>query len=167
MITGLKYLPAHQELQTEQQLLDVFEDLREQHSRLNHSFSMVTPTGEPIQNFEQFLKYAIKEDSAIILEGSGNIGGIVVQEASLEYDLSPMGELVRYWDIRRDGSCHSCHQIGREQIFHDESRYYCTEGVDPMKWKGCDKYDARIKNAEGGPARKLSELVEEATLQEA
>jgi hypothetical protein len=162
LITGLKYQPTHQKAETEQQLLEVFADLREQYSKFSQSFRISTPTGEPIGDFEHFLQHSIQEGSSVVLNGSGDVGGLVVQNASLEYDLSPVGELTRYWDIHRDGSCHSCHKIGREILSQDEGRWYCTIGVGPMKWHDCPKYDPIARNSEGKAARKLQEIISEA-----
>jgi len=164
LITGLRYKPTYQKAETEQELLEVFADLREQYSNFSQSFRISTPTGEPIEDFERFLQHSIQEGSFVVLSGSGDVGGLVIQNASLEYDLSSVGKLTRYWDIHRGGSCHSCHKIGRETHSQNEGKWYCTLGVEPMKWNDCSKYDPLVRNSEGKAARKLHEIISEAIL---
>lgn len=163
LIIGLKYQPTRQKVETEQELLGVFIDLKEQYSKFSQSFNISTPTGNPIKDFKHFLQHAIQEGSSVVLNGSGDIGGFVVQNASLEYDLSPVEKLTRYWDIYRDGSCNSCHEIRRETVCQDEGRWYCMIGVEPMKWNNCSQYNPKIKNFVGKAARKLQEIILEAS----
>ena len=162
LITGLKYQPINQKAETEQQLLEVFVDLREQYSKFSQSFRISKPTGEPIEDFEHFLQHSIQEGSSVVLNGSGDVGGIVVQNASLEYDLSPVCNLTKYWDISRDGSCHSCCNHDYEQIGMEMENSCVLLGRENMVWHDCSKYDPKRRNSEGKVARKLQEIISEA-----
>ncbi len=164
VLSGLKYYrPKYGAVKTEQQLMEIFGDLREIYSRFNSIFQISTGNGEIIQDFKHFLKIAVSENSLVILKGSGDIGGLTVKDASLEYDLSTIHNLTRYWNIYRDGSCHSCHKIGQEFVTQDETESYCTIGVNPMQWNNCPKYDSFLKDSEGRTARRLEALIIEAT----
>ena len=159
LITGLKYQPLHQEIKTEQELLQVFADLKKEYSKLNQSFEMHTPRGESIESFEHFLQHSVQEESSLVLNGSGDIGGIVVQDAFLEYDLSSLGDLTKFWDIYRDGSCHSC--LNQVRVKSMDPHWACNEGKYGRK--NCPDQDSYIKNSEGKPARELAELIQEAS----
>lgn len=161
LITGLKYYPLYKKLETEEQLLEVFADLRGQYQKFKQTFEIYD--GRPIKNFKHFLKLAVKENKSVILKGSGDIGGLVVHNASLDYDLSAVGALTKDWDTSRDGSCFSCHDIRRNMIAQDASEWYCSGGINPMKEDNCAKYDALIKNSKGKTARKLDALIALAT----
>ena len=162
LITGLKYQSPNPTVETEQELLQVFTDLKEQYTRFNKTFKIFTQTGEPLTDFEHFLKLAVQEKQAVVLTGSGDIGGLVVQNASLEYDLSPVGDLTKFWDIYQNGSCHSCRNHTYEQIGMEMENSCIVFGREKMNWHDCQRYDAKRKNSEGKAARKLNLLVLEA-----
>ena len=170
VLTGLKYHPPIFEVKTEEQLLQVFADLREQYQKFSKDFRITTRKGSPLENFEQFLRIALKEqDAVVVLNGSGDVDGLNIQDGSLEYDLSFVGEgLIGnkptwYWDQSRDGSCLGCRNYGSSQDdLAQEVRYSCNLGYSKTSNEDCPKYDARIRNSEGEPARKLSELILEA-----
>ena len=110
LITGLKYLvnAKREEFSEEEHLLSVFADLRMQFDFIKRQFKITNYNGEEISDFSQFLNVAVSNNSRTILNGSGNIFGMEVRDASLEYDLSSVEKLTRYWDQSRDGGCHSC-----------------------------------------------------------
>ncbi|MBR9683717.1 hypothetical protein GOV03_04220, partial [Candidatus Woesearchaeota archaeon] len=87
-----------------------------------------------------------------------DIGGLKVENAVLTYDLSQVTEVTLYWDLRRDGSCHSCLELARD---YDAQEWDCNK-QNPMKWKNCPQYNAKLKNSEGKTARTLAELIAEA-----
>lgn len=161
LLIGLKYSFSNPKAETEQQLLQVFADLRKQYQRFSQNFSISTIRGLQIENFENFLRLAVQKKQSVVLKGSGDIGGLNVKDASVEYDLSFIGDLTEYWDIYRDGSCHSCHNHYYQQ-FEMETEHACN--VMPcMDWSGnCPKHDSYRKNSEGKPSRKLDELITEA-----
>ncbi len=162
LLVGLKYQPTNPKAETEQQLLQVFADLRKQYQQFNQIFIISASTGSPVKDFEHFLRLAVQEDQSVVLKGSGYIGGLNVQNALLEYDLSSVGALTEYWDVYRDGSCHSCHNHYYQYVGM-ESEHACSV-MNPMDWSSkCPKHDAFRKNSEGKPARKLDELILEAT----
>jgi len=160
LIVGLRYQPPLEKVETEEQLLDTFYDLRKNYERL-WQFEILDRSSNPIKDFRHFLEVAIK-DKLTILRGSGDIGGLEVHDANVEYDLSSIEKLTRYWDIHRDGSCHNCHNLGREYDLGD-FKWCCAIGINPMIWHDCPKYDSLLKNREGKLARQLVELIEEAT----
>ncbi len=162
LITGLKYQPNHEKVRTEQELLEVFGDLKKEYSKLNQSFEISTPTGESIKDFKQFLQYSIQKGSSVLLNGSGDVGGFVVKDASLEYDLSSVENLTKEWNDDREGSCFGCHKIGRKFVSQDEGEWYCALGIERISWLDCSKYDPIVKNSEGKAARKLQEIIYEA-----
>ena len=162
VITGLKYYSPYQKLETEAQLLEVFADLKEQYQKFKQTFEIYA--SRPVKNFKHFLKIAIKENQGVVLKGSGDIGGLVVHNASVDYDLSAVGTLVKYWDSSRDGSCMGCTNERREIVAQDQSNWYCAEGVKRIDGKNCRKYDSLIKNSKGKAARKLDELIAEAAI---
>ncbi len=162
LITGLKYQPNHEKVRTEQELLEVFGDLKKEYSELSRSFEISTPAGESIEDFKQFLRYSIQEGSSVLLNGNGDVGGFVLKNASLEYDLSSVKNLTKYWDNNLDDSCLGCHNLGRESFARDENEWYCASDIKPMDWSDCSKYEPKVKNSEGGVARKLQEIISEA-----
>jgi hypothetical protein len=159
IITGLKYQPPYLKVETEQQILEVFADLRQQYQKLSKNFRISLPEGGAIKDFSDFLRHSTQRDQFVRLNGSGYIEGLIVNDASLEYDLSEVGKLITYWDIRRDGSCHSCHNLGREHDSLGGGEWYCSININPMKWSNCPKYDSIVKNSKGEPARNLDELI--------
>ncbi len=165
LITGLKYQAPYQKVETEEQLMEVFSDLKKHFETFTSNFKFTSPDKKAVESFRQFLEIATAIDGkpTVVLTGSGNIGGLVVNDASLEYDLSSVSALTKYWDTYRDGTCHSCHKIGREFLSQDESRWYCAIDIKPMKWHDCPSYDAHRKNSQGKAARTLAILVAEAT----
>tara|TARA_Y100000034_G_scaffold99058_1_gene121552 strand:- start:417 stop:917 length:501 start_codon:yes stop_codon:yes gene_type:complete len=162
LITGLRYQPNIQKAETEQQLLEVFADLGVQYLKFNQSFKISTLEGEPIEDFEHFLQHSTQEGSSVVLNGSGDVGGLVVRDASLVYDLSPVGNLTMYWDSSRDGSCHSCRNHRYEEIGMEMENSCNLLGRENMVWQDCSKYDPRRRNSEGKAARKLKEIISEA-----
>jgi hypothetical protein len=168
-IVGLKYKLQVKKINTEGQLLNEFSSLRENYEKFKNSFK-ITADNKKIADFKSFLEVAVRDNNIaregepkVILEGSGDIGGITVKEASVEYDLSEISELVRYWNQYRDGSCHSCHN--HRYVFDGmDSENSCSKfGRDGMKWKDCKEYDPVLKNANGTAARPLAELIAEAS----
>ena len=167
LITGLKYHTSIEKLETEEQLFSLLEEIKEDYQGLRDNFLITSLSGKPVKSFYDFMLKVFCENPKIILKGSGNVGGLEVKNASLEYDLSKITDLCQYWDIFRDGSCHSCdaqYQAGRDTV---DNGYACGKGISPMVWNGCKKYDARIKNSEGKTARPLMEILKEAAKEEA
>lgn len=163
-IIGLRYVPPVQKVETEEQLLQVFADLKETCFKLCQTFKMTCLNGDKISDFEQFLKIAIGQpntlSSTVILNGSGDVGGLVVKDTSVEYNLSLVSAAVQYWDQYRDSSCTSCNNHYWDQV-RGEMEHACA--ANKKMWaQGCPNYDAYRKNAKGGPARKLDELIKEA-----
>lgn len=163
LISGLKYQPTIQKAETEEQLLEVFSDLREQYSKFDQNFRIFTPTGEPVKDFKHFIRLAVQENQSVVLTGRENIGRLDVKNASLEYDLSRVGDLTRYWDLKRGGSCYSCHN----HYYADSSgdaKHACGV-MDSMDWSGkCPEYMPYINNFEGKAARVLDELISESVM---
>ncbi len=159
-IIGLEYQLPYTKIETEEQLKEIFSELKEIYTKFNSNFSINTAQGNPIENFNQFLNIAVQNKKSIILTGSGDIGGFVVKNASISYNLSQIGEITKYWDQYIDGSCHEC-----------KNHYYQQDGGDmnhacvlktKLDWsKNCLQYDSKLKNSEGKTARKLNELLEE------
>ena len=171
LLTGLKYQAPYEEVETEQELLEVFADLKEQYSRLSSNFKIFTARGRQIRSFRDFLRYATRDDNKkyrdndegelVILRGSGDISGLVVKNASLEYDLSQVEELTRLWDDYRDNTCNSCQNLGKAP----EEDAFCNDRTisKPRELRFSSAcYRPLRKNSEGKAARKLDELVEEA-----
>ena len=146
---GLKYRPVFQKIETEQQLLRVFADLRGHYQRFNQTFKLFTSVGEPVKSCQDFLKIAVQEEQYVVLVGSGNIFGTIVENADFELDLSRVSQLTKYWDISRDGSCHSCLKQVRD---HTNSSWECATKRSYGR-KNCPDYDAHLKNHEGKAAR--------------
>ncbi len=165
-LVGLRYNVVCEELEegrlkTEEQLFDIFNDLKENHEKFKQNFQILDSSRKPILNFKQFLETAVEEDSKVILKGSGDIEGLSVKEASLEYDLSQVGEFIKYWDMFRDGSCHSCLNHAYEQIGGDMENSCIKRGRENMIWKeyACPDHMAKSQNSQGQPARSLQELM--------
>jgi len=159
LIVGLKYQPPHEKVETEQQITDVFSDLKKHYHGFNSQFRITTPNGEVIKNFKQFLNIAVGKKTSVVLTGSGDIGGLVVKDASLEYDLSSVSAILRCWDQYRNGSCHGC--LNQVRVVDTESYRECKKGKYGRN--NCPEYDALRKNSEGRPAKKLVELIEESS----
>ena len=167
-IVGLKYDLIAKKIETEKQLLDEFSSLKENYEKFKKSFK-ITCDNKEVADFKSFLEIALRDDfidqegePKVLLVGSGDIGGLVVKNASVEYDLSEIAEATRFWDQYRDGSCHSCnnHRYGFEG---GDSVNLCSK-VDHDKMKSnCPEYNAGIKNSEGKAARPLAELIQEAS----
>lgn len=170
-IVGLKF-NAPEKVKTEEQLIDVFNDLREQYKVIDPGFSL-THLGKDIQNFSDFLGAAMDGRPIVDVKGSGIIGGLEVKNGCLKYDLSSVRNLTMYWDQRRDGSCHTCHKIRQTHISSD-LKYYCyVKGINekklldpsyepPMDWSGqCRSYAPRITNSKGKVARKLLDIIQQ------
>ncbi|MBI5148999.1 hypothetical protein HZA33_04940 [Candidatus Pacearchaeota archaeon] len=173
LIVGLKYQPKYGKIETEEQLLEIFSDLKENYSKFKQNFS-ITSDGKSV-NLKEFLKIAVDDPianagkfSRVVLSGSGDIGGIVVKDASLEYDLSSVSSLTKYWNIYQDKSCFSCTNQYTVLISQDESEARCkkiNDGRSPGQVNrnhDCANYSAYLKNSEGKPARQLDALIEEA-----
>ena len=167
LITGLRYSSPINHVDTEEQLLEVFEDLKKEYQKLFQHFTISTPNNEIITSFKQLLKYAtnttyLDKKKEVILNGSGDIGGgIIVNTASVEYDLLDIGQITRYWDQRREGTCMSCTKRVRDNI---EQEWDCGIGVR-YGTKNCSKYTPFVTNSKGERASALEELIEEASLE--
>jgi hypothetical protein len=162
LIIGLKYQPPHEKVETEQQLAEVFSDMKKCYDRFSSQFRITNPNGEVIDNFKKFLNIAIEEKSSVVLTGNGDIGGLVVKDASLEYDLSLVSALTRNWDQYRDGSCLSCHNHYYDNSSGD-AEHACTKFKENDWSRKCPGYDAYRRNSNKKPAKKLAELIEKAT----
>ena len=162
ILTGLKYTFPYSEIDTEEKLLDVFSGLRESFVEFSSNGFRTFKGDEEITDFRRLLEIAISESSNILVKGSGQIMGLSLNDATLEYDLSEISDSVRYWDISRDGDCHSCHSQYRVPTAQDDG-YWACKLHNPLIWSGCPDYDAYKKNSEGKPARILAELIEEAS----
>ena len=126
------------------------------------NFQTFDTKSKKVGGIKEFLEIATSEEAIVVLKGSGDIGGFVVTDASLEYDLSIVGNLTKYWDQRRNGSCHSCYNHYYD-LSTGDSEHACKK-LPRNDWSGnCPKYDAYKKNVGGKPARKLAELIEEAS----
>jgi hypothetical protein len=167
LITVLKYQPPYQKVETEQQLLEVFRELKESYFKFNQGFRIFMLNSSPVKDLEHFLRLAVRGQS-VVLTGSGDIGGLAIQSASLEYNLSPVGALTRAWDVYRDGSCIGCSHSFYRNVGGDAE--LACKVMDPL-WRQslpvdvcdeCPEYKALAKNSEGKPARKLNELILEA-----
>ena len=112
-IKRLRYIPSIQKVETEEKLLKIFRDLREKYNTFSQTFEISTPRGEPLKDFEYFLKFVVREEN-VVLTGSGNIDGLDIKNESVEYDLSLITRLTEKWDINRNGSCYGCHNIKRK-----------------------------------------------------
>ena len=163
LITGLKYHIPKEKLETEEQLLAIFSDLREIYKKFTGNFEITRKDGMPVASFLNFLEIAINEKSpSVILTGSGDIGGLSVENASLEYDLSDVFDKTRFWDIYRDGSCFSCHNSYSVSIAQDEVEGRCKV-KEHMYSKNCSEYKPKRTNSEGKAARRLEKLIIEAS----
>ena len=168
-IVGLRYNIICEELeegrlQTEEQLFSIFNDLKENYEKFKQNFQILNRSRKPISNFKQFLEIVVKEGSKVILKGSGDIEGLSVKEASLEYDLSQVGKFVKYWDMFRDGSCHGCLNHGYEQIGMEMENSCIKRGREKMIWEkyACPDHRAKSQNSQGQPARSLQKMIESA-----
>jgi len=162
-ITGLKYQPPYEKIETEEKLIATFSDLKNNYDKLTSQFKITAHDGKAINTFKQFLDTAIQEKQKVILTGSGDIGGLVVKNASLEYDLSKVGEDTVYWNILRETHCHNCLNHYYKPTTGDEMAHACSVRTN-MDWSGnCKEHNPYLKNSEGKPVRKLSELIDEAT----
>jgi len=165
-IIGIKYNLQAKKINTEDQLLNEFSSLKENYEKFKKSFK-ITDGDKEIADFKSFLEIAVSdmrnEEPKVILEGSGDIGGIIVKDASVEYNLVEIAKATRYWDQYRDGSCHSCHNHRYEFEGMDSVNACVKIDRDKMIWKDCKEYDPVLKNSEGKAARPLAELVKEAS----
>lgn len=159
VLTGLAYKSKYKKLENEDQLLEIFSELKQYYAELGNGFRILDDSHEEFESFTDFLQYVTSKESTVILQGSGTIYGLKFDDASLTYDLSQIEDLTRYWDQESRGDCHSCNNLGRNYISQNEGEWYCTMGVSPMIQSGCPKLDSKIKNSQGGPARSLDELM--------
>ncbi|MBR9683424.1 hypothetical protein GOV03_02690, partial [Candidatus Woesearchaeota archaeon] len=95
---GLEYFAPYETVSTEEQLLEVFSDLKKCYSKLDSQFIMTDSNDVMITDFADFLEAATQEKSVVTLVGSGDIGGLKVENAVLTYDLSQVTEVTLYWD---------------------------------------------------------------------
>ncbi len=168
-IVGLKYIPPVK-VKTEEELLQTFADLRENYTKLSQNFSMTYLDGKKVENFKQFLRIATMDtvtghlSPTVVLNGSGDIGGLVVKDASLEYNLSLVSAAVQYWDIYRDGYCNSCrNRVDIMRAYGDDGRDFRCGVGESTNTGECPQYKAYRQNAQGKTARTLKELFAEAT----
>tara|TARA_Y100000031_G_C8070297_1_gene314809 strand:+ start:98 stop:616 length:519 start_codon:yes stop_codon:yes gene_type:complete len=153
LIVKLQYAPPVSEIKTEEQLERVFTDLNEAYLELAEH--QITRRGNPVTNFGDFLRIAVQPQRSVVVYGDGNICGLIVEDGYVEYDLSRLGELVRFWDQRIDGSCHSCTNFQQNPMWGKSC------GVEEELWKDeCPGYNAKIQNSQGGAALPLAGLVE-------
>jgi len=161
LLTGLKYQAPLSEANTEAELLEVFSDLRKTYDRLSSIFRITDHSGTPYNNFRELLEVSAGEDPvSILVNGSGDVGGLVIKDASLEYDLSAISVVTKLWDNCRDGDCHSCKEEVR--VVGMDCYWECNTGKGYGR-KDCPDHKAIKQNSEGKPARKLIELVAEAS----
>jgi len=161
LLTGLKYQAPLSEANTEAELLEIFADLRKFYNQLSSTFRITDHSGTPYNNFREVLEASVGKDSvSILVTGSGDVGGLVIKDTSLEYDLSAISAVTRFWDINRDGSCHACKEQVR--VIGMDSYWECNTGKEYGR-KDCLDHKAIKQNSEGKPARKLKELIEEAS----
>ncbi|UCG95436.1 MAG: hypothetical protein JSV92_00065 [archaeon] len=155
----LKYKAPFQGPYTEEQLLTVFHDLKENYSGIRKDFTITNQTGNLVKDFGQLLRIAVSNKPEVILKGSGEVGGLKVENGLVEYDLSEISKSTEYWDILRDGSCSGCNNLGFKKVEYNKERI-CKIGLSMDHDKDCSGYDPKRKNSQGEPARKLDELIE-------
>jgi len=156
----LKYQPSLQEIKTEEQLLAVFSELKTIFEGFKN-FEVTNGSNTPVTILYRFLEIAISKKPTVTLKGSGNLGGLEIKNGRIEYDLSDLANLTEYWDINRDDSwCGiSCEHFYREYYTENESNPKCKKNHEVGHPKSCADYSPFIHNAQGKPARSLSELI--------
>jgi len=169
-IVGLEYNPSYKKVETEEQLLEVLKELFSTLKDFEKGFKIKDLKGREIENAKSFLenildeKGILKENRKILLEGSGNIGGLKINGGLVSYDLSKFYNLIGNWDQDRGGTCYGCEDIRKYSWFQDETSLVCDlktpeEGLpDPPT---CEKYKSRVKNKKGKTPRPLAKLIEE------
>ncbi len=159
-LVPLRYMVPFGGPYTEEMLLNVFHDLKGSYSEIKEDFKISRPDGMGVENFSQLLFIATSKEPNVILEGTGCVGGLKVENGAMEYDLSEIRNITKDWDINRSGTCLGCGNSYYKNI-KDEMKRVC-DVVKPMDWSGeCNEYNPIARNSRGEPARKLSELIGE------
>lgn len=151
LINGLRYVPLYAEIRTEEQLLEIFSELRKDYGEFRDYFGIIDEKRKPVQDFKTFLETAIR-GGRFIFKNLKNSSTTDLYANSVEYDASSIRKFTTRWDSRRDGTCHSCTKAS--------SPAACAADAIATN---CMEYDALVKNSRGEQARKLSELIEEAS----
>ncbi len=164
IVCGLRYESGIEELETEEQLFSIFTELKENYNKFRENFEISDCNGDPIDNFSDFLVQAINEEAGMVfLKGSGEIAGLSVKNATLEYNLGDVVTLTEYWDIHRARDCYACHNKESYWVDEDTKESECKKDHEPMNSQKCgDDFDSHIKNSKGKAARTLQEMVEAA-----
>ncbi len=117
IITGLEYICLYEEIETEEQLIEVLKELKDVFSGFQQGFKIKDNSGREITDSKSFLENALTEKEIlqkgpiITLKGSGNVGGLEIQQGSIQYDLSQVYNRALDWDKKRDGTCYGCTHI--------------------------------------------------------
>ena len=160
-VVPIKYSVEIGELESEEQLLELFNELRREYERFRESFEILDVNEKPITTFRQFLLNSVNQKSpSIILKGSGNVVGLSVKDSIIKFNLSELAELVRYWDILVPVRCSNCRNEGINYIDQDWTEPYCTRNHKLENPQSCGDYDPIIKGSGGGGARTLDVLIE-------
>lgn len=165
LIMGLKYHHPLEEANTEAELLEIFADLRKNYEKLSSQFRITKNNGELLKNFGRLLSLAVEKPINVLVSGSGDIGGLVIKDSPLEYDLSEIFEFSKYWNIGTGNNCSSCLNVTSRFVGMDTESYCISKNASLRDIKElndkdyiCPNHDAKKKNAQGKP----TELIEEA-----
>ncbi|VVB78919.1 Uncharacterised protein [uncultured archaeon] len=167
MVTAinLSYIPDIEEIKKEEELLEIFSELKDYFLKVSQNFEIKTISGNSIKDVRGFLETAVSESPNVILSGSGVINGLVVGNGIISYDLSKVRQLAGYWDLYNEGTCSSCKSHYLQCINQEDSEHRCKLGLSmDIGWKGnCESYSSRVDGINGNNSRKLAELILEAS----
>lgn len=155
----LKYKAPFQEPYTEEQLINIFHDLKGTYSEIEKNFIVENFIGMPVENYRQFLNIATSSNPKAIIKGSGPIAGLELKNGEAEYDLSEIRQETKNWDINRSGTCIGCGNEHFRQIGNEMTRV-CSVLEEMDDSGNCPEYNPKARNSNGGPARKLAEIID-------
>ena len=164
IVSAVKYESGVDGLKTEEQLLDIFAELRKFYDELRgRKIKILSPDIESVDTFQEFLEIATdSKRTRVLLKGIGVIAGLTVQDAIVEYDMSHVARLVSSWDSNHCGDL--CENYRIEHVAQDITEPYCRKGHTHFSPKKCDDIDPKFKNEDGEPARSLYHIIQEASV---
>jgi hypothetical protein len=157
---SLKYKPPYDRLETEEQLSDILLELKVHYPLLTKNFELMTATDKPVETFKNFLTYALKK-SYLKLKCIKNVSDLDIIDEIAEFDLSDLRLLTWDWNKKRDGTCPGCTNSESKLVQYGLTQVTCKIMEIGKRKSICPSYDAKLKNAEGKPARRLEKIVEE------